>query len=70
MSRFHSTYSDGSLDLGELLLVVLSLGRWVLLEPLGLLLDSGQNGLLVVRRDLSAKTLLVTNLGFEGEDEV
>jgi hypothetical protein len=62
--------TDDRLDLGQLVLVVLSLGERVLLEPLGLLLDGGENSLLVVLGNLSAESLRVVDLPLDREDEV
>ena len=43
-------------------------GLAVLLDPLGGLLEGGENGLLVVIGDLATKTLLVTHLALETPD--
>lgn len=66
----NETHSNGSLELRKLLLVVLSVGLRVLVEPLSLLLDGGKNGVLIVLRELATQTLSVANLGLEAEDEV
>lgn len=66
----NDTYSNGSLELRKLLLVVLGVGLRMLVEPLSLLLDGGKNGVLVVLRELATQTLSVANLGLEAEDEV
>lgn len=70
LSNKINTYSNGSLELRKLLLVVLSVSLRVLVEPLGLLLDGRKNSVLVVLRKLAAQTFSIVNLRLEAEDEV
>ena len=64
------TYANGRLELRELVLVILSLGLGVLLQPRSLFLKGIKDSLLVVLGQLSTKSLGITNLVLEGEDEV
>ena len=60
---------NDALDFLELLLEVLARrSLTVLLEPVRRLLDGREDGLLVVVGDLSAETLLVTELRLESPD--
>ena len=61
--------NDG-LDLAEFLFQVLGAGaRAVLVNPVGGVLDSLEDSLLVLIRELATKALLVTELGLEAVDE-
>lgn len=61
---------DDGLDLAELLFQVLGAGAGaVLVNPVGGVLDSLEDGLLILIRELATETLLVTELGLKAIDE-
>jgi hypothetical protein len=64
------TYANSRLELRELVLVILSLGLRVLLQPRSLFLKGVKDGLLVVLGQFTTKSLGISNLVLEGEDKV
>jgi len=64
------TYANGRLELRELILVILSLGLRVLLQPRSLFLKGVKDSLLVVLGQFTTKSLGISNLVLEGEDKV
>jgi hypothetical protein len=64
------THANSRLELRELVLVILSLGFWVLLQPRSLFLDGIENGLLVILGQLSTESFGISNLVLEREDKV